>query len=91
MSILTKIQTWLRAIIREEVSRVDTSLQRERETLKAQLRVFDAHLTTFNGALDRILASSYFVENAQLREHIKELNGHFADVRSTIERLHPTT
>lgn len=85
-----KFESWLRGIIRDEVSRVDTSLQREREALQTHLRVFDEQTSTFNKALDRILESSYFVENAQLREHIKTLGGSIAECRSLADRVaHP--
>ena len=86
MKLFTKfkhaVEAWLRTLIADEVSKIDVSLQHEKQALAEQI-------TSLKNAVDRILESSYFVENSQLRQHIKTLNEKIADVHSTIEQIHP--
>ena len=101
------VERWLRDIITDEVSRVNKSLQYERDALRSRVASFDAQLATLNtiGAeLDAQLQTfveavsalnatiqylSEVKENTSLREHIANLNGKFADLNSTIKKLHP--
>lgn len=86
-----RFEAWVRRIIRDEVCRIDTSLQHERETLQSNLRVFNAQAQAFNAAVDRIVEISYFKENTELRTTIKELTAHGAGIVDIVKQLHPTT
>jgi hypothetical protein len=72
------IENWFRRLIAAEVSKLDTSLRKEREEIHSAAK----HL---------IEVSEHSQENIKLRAHIQQLHAQFAEVRATIEQLHPTT
>jgi hypothetical protein len=97
-----KIEKWLHAIVAEEVSKIDASLQRERVDFNAQVQSFRAQ---FDEVLRKLVANSDHTsrnfndaaqhlievrENATLRGHIKELEGRLVDLRCTFEQVFPT-
>jgi hypothetical protein len=72
-------ESWLRAIIADEVAKINTSLVRERE-----------HLATSLAELEQAVQHLHEVkENHLLRDHIKQLHGKLADVEATFRKLHP--
>jgi hypothetical protein len=86
------IERWLRQIIREEVSNVDTDLRGERAVLLATIRAcdeaFKTHIAAFDAALQRITEISYHSqENTKLRATIKEMDGHVAEICSIVQKL----
>ena len=80
-------EKWVRAIISEEVSKLDTSLQRERADFHSHLLVLDAHLQSLNAAAQHLIEVK---ENNSLREQIKQLNAQITGVLDTVKKLHPT-
>ena len=91
MSIITKfkhtIETWLRAIIADELAKLDTNLQVERAAFACQVRSFKI---AFDAALQSLIAQSNpHAENRELRETIRQLDGHITGVRDALTKLHP--
>jgi hypothetical protein len=89
MSIITKfkhpIATWLRAIIADELAKLDVSLQVERAAFACQVRSFEAR---FDAALDRLIAQSNpHAENRELRATIKEMSGHITEINAIAKKL----
>ncbi len=95
MSAIAKIETWLRKIIRDEVSKLDTNLNTERLALFSSIRALDGQVKSFeevfSKAVSQVLSCSPpHQENAQLRETIKTLSGSIAECRSLVDRVaHP--
>jgi len=90
------IENWLKRLIRQEVSHIDTSLQRERAAFDAQVQCFDVHVqffkVQFDEALQSLIAQSNpHAENRELRRTIKELDAGLAEMKDTLKRLHPGT
>ena len=92
------VENWLRGIIKEEVGRcltkevypianqlghLDVSLQLEKMDIKEQL-------ASFNEALSRLNAMSFFKENAALRATIKQMDAQLATIADKFKKLHPT-
>jgi len=86
-----EIETWLRSTIRDEVavavSSIDTSLNAERTAFYNHIMAASGAINT---ALYRLYELSHFKENAELREHIKDLNSHIAGLADIVKKLHPT-
>ena len=95
MSIIVKIETWLRRIIHDEVSKIDTNLSAERAALSASVRSLDGLLKSFDEAFGKAVAqvvscSPPHRENAELRATIKTLTGSIAECSSIVDRVaHP--
>ena len=95
MSIIAKLETWLRGIVRDEVSQIDSELRAERVALFATIRSFDGQLKSFDESLSKAVAqvvscSPPHQENAELRATITALNGNIAECRSLADRIfHP--
>ena len=94
MSIIARIETRLRAIIRDEVSRVGTDLSTERMALLATIRSLDVQVKSFHEALSKAVAqvaacSPPHQENAELRAHIKDLESQIVGFLDTAKKLHP--
>ena len=73
------IENWLKRLIRDEVSTIETDLQCEKLALRAQVTVleeaFKANLAAFNTAVERITEVSYHSqENTKLRATVKEMD-----------------
>ena len=91
MSIITKfkqaVESWIRRIVAEEVSSIETSLQVERAAFACQVRSFKI---AFDAALQSLIAQSNpHAENRELRETIRQLDGHITGVRDALTKLHP--
>jgi hypothetical protein len=91
---LKRFENWLRSIVAEEVSKIDTDLQCEKAALRSQVKVLDAackaQLQSFATISERLHEiSQYSEEVVRLRAHTKELEAQFTGVRDTIARLHP--
>jgi uncharacterized coiled-coil DUF342 family protein len=87
-----ELETWLRGIVRDEVSPLNTSLQSERATLRSTIKLLDAQVHTtanaINTAVDRLEELSHIRENYELRAHLKDLNAKFTDLVATAKQLH---
>jgi len=73
------LESWLRGIVSAEVSKIDTSLARER-------LMIEEHLVALEQAVQNIAEVK---ENRQLRDHVKQLHGHIAEIEATFRKLHP--
>ena len=89
-TIKQRFETWLKRLIRDEVSQVDTDLRGEREALLSTIRVLDVQVKSLNDVVPRLNEFSYFKENAELRTTNKELTEHIAKVIQSIQKLHPS-
>ena len=89
MKFFTKYKQIFRAIIAEEVSKLDTSLRKEKESLQSHLLGFDTQLQAFNTAVEHFVELSYFKENAELRDTIKKVAVQSAGIVDIVKKLHP--
>ncbi len=92
MKLFTKIkqavESWIRAIVAEEVSTINTSLRSERAAFDAQVQSFKVQ---FDEALQSFIANSdHAQQNIKLQATIKELTEHFYKVIDAVKQIHPT-
>jgi hypothetical protein len=80
------VEKWLRAIIADEVGKVDIELHLERAALCSSIKACDTQL---NAAVDRLNELSYIKENAEQRETIKLLNERAQALLNNVKELHP--
>jgi hypothetical protein len=76
------IENWLRAIVADEVSKVDIELHLERVALASTIGKCQA-------AVERLNEISYYKENAELRAHIRDLESKIVSVVDAYKKLNP--
>ena len=75
VTMIKKLEAWLRRIVAAEIAKVNTSLQNERDVLQSHFEMVDeavkAHLTILKTEVSRVVE-----ENTALKNKVHELQHH---------------
>ena len=80
------VESWLRAIVADEIAKINTSLARERSMIEEHSAALQGQLEALDKAVQHL---NEVKENSALRAHISQLHGHLAEVEATFRKLHP--
>lgn len=86
-------EKWLRAIVADEVEKINRDFNRERGALLCTIRASNdaaqANAAQVNAAVDRLTELSHIKEATELRQTIRVLEAGIVEVSDKFRKLHP--